>query len=79
MFSPCAGIVKSGTIQGRWAWMMAVAACSIVSAVVFIATHRPEYRDMAQPARPRSITSCTLEGLRMGMNTLSNTCSVWCG
>ncbi len=58
---------------------MAVAACSIVSAVVFIATHRPEKRDSAQPARPRSSTSCTEAGFSTGMNTFWNTYSVWCG
>ena len=79
MFSPCGGIGKSGTIQSRRAWTMAVDACSIVSAVVFIATHRPEKRDIAHPASPRSSTSCTDPGFRIGMKTFWNTYSVWCG
>jgi len=38
------------------------ADASTTSVTVFIATHRPDQRDIAQPCSPRSRYSCTVAG-----------------
>ena len=79
MFSPCGGSSISGTTKLRALGTTVMPCCSAVSAIVFSATQRPEKRDMAIPARPRSIMSATSAGCRTGMLTLSKMPSVLCG
>ncbi len=55
-----------------------VAACSAVSAIVFMATHRPQNRDSAMPASPNSMISDASAGCSTGIITASKIWSVWC-
>ena len=52
---------------------------STVSASALKPTAQPEKRDIAQPCRPSSIYSCTLQGYNTGIIEAANKWSLWCG
>ena len=51
----------------------------MISVIVFMAVQQPEYRDNAQPKRPKSRRSWTLPGLRTGIWASMNEYSLWLG
>ncbi len=79
MLKPCGGGTSAGVTKWRAEGTITVAACSAVSAMVFMATHRPLKRDSAMPARPNWMISAASAGCSTGIITASKIWSVWCG
>ena len=50
-----------------------------MSAIAFIAIQQPEKRDIAQPCRPKSRNSCSVEGFSTGIMEAAKMWSLWCG
>src|SRR5438132_3738295 len=80
MLSPPGGISKSlGSTMSLWPGSTDTEAeLSIVSATVLKATQQPEYRDIAQPKRPRSRMSSMPAGFSTGIEASMKANSDWC-